>query len=58
MTSAALTAAIERGDSELARRIATRHLADAQTSVLSGNAPQRIVATSNYDLTPSSDWRL
>ena len=54
----ALTAAIERGDSELARRIATRHLADAQTSVLSGNAPQRIVATSNYDLTPSSDWRL
>ena len=47
-THTALTDAIELGDPERARRIASRHLADAQTYVLSENGHQRIIATSTH----------
>jgi DNA-binding FadR family transcriptional regulator len=42
----ALTEAIESGDAERARRVATRHLADAQTFVLSGDASTRVITAS------------
>jgi DNA-binding FadR family transcriptional regulator len=56
-THTALTDAIELGDSDRARRIATRHLADAQTYVLSESATQRIVATSSHAMARNRDWR-
>src|SRR6478609_3384801 len=45
-THTALTDAIELGDPERARRIATRHLADAQTFVLSDEANTRVITAS------------
>jgi GntR family transcriptional repressor for pyruvate dehydrogenase complex len=42
----ALAAAIEVGNAERARRIASRHLADAQTYVLTDNPTQPIIASS------------
>jgi DNA-binding FadR family transcriptional regulator len=42
----ALTEAIESGDAERARRVATRHLADAQTFVLSDDASTRVITAS------------
>jgi GntR family transcriptional repressor for pyruvate dehydrogenase complex len=56
-THTALTDAIELGDPERARRIATRHLTDAQTYVLSGDSTQRIVATAPHVLARGRDWR-
>ncbi|MET0703634.1 MAG: FCD domain-containing protein [Mycobacterium sp.] len=56
-THTALTDAIEAGDPERARRIASRHLADAQAHVLSENATQRIVATSTHAMARTHDWR-
>ena len=56
-THIALTDAIELGDPERARRVASRHLADAQTYVLSENATQRIVATSTHASVRARDWR-
>ncbi|MDO3333912.1 FadR/GntR family transcriptional regulator [Mycobacteroides abscessus] len=53
----ALTAAIENGDPERARKIATRHLADTQTYVLSDDATQRIIATSPSTMASAKDWR-
>lgn len=40
-----MTDLIEAGDVERARKVATKHLADAQTYVLSGDPEQRIFAT-------------
>lgn len=56
-THTALTEAIERGDAERARRVASRHLADAQAYVLSKHAGQRIVATSTHAFARAQDWR-
>ena len=56
-THSALTDAIESGDAGRARRIATRHLTDAQAYVLSDNAGQRIVATSTHAAARTRDWR-
>ncbi|MCP3811416.1 FCD domain-containing protein [Mycobacteriaceae bacterium Msp059] len=56
-THVALTDAIEAGDPERARRITARHHSDAQTYVLSGDAAQRIVATSTHDSVRARDWR-
>jgi GntR family transcriptional regulator, transcriptional repressor for pyruvate dehydrogenase complex len=56
-THTALTDAIEIGDPERARRIASRHLADAQNYVLSENGPQRIIATSTHAIARIRDWR-
>jgi GntR family transcriptional regulator, transcriptional repressor for pyruvate dehydrogenase complex len=47
-THTALTEAIASGDADRARRVATRHLADAQPFVLSERGAQRIVATSSH----------
>ncbi|MDH6246756.1 FCD domain-containing protein [Mycobacterium sp. OTB74] len=55
-THTALADAIELGDTERARNIATRHLADAQTYVLSENGNQRIIATSPAMLARARDW--
>jgi GntR family transcriptional repressor for pyruvate dehydrogenase complex len=52
----ALTEAIERGDPERARRVASRHLVGAQTYVLSENSSQRIVATSAHTFARARDW--
>src|SRR5262245_33381098 len=41
-----ITDAIEAGDSDRARRLAARHLADTQTYLLQGDPAQRIVALS------------
>ena len=41
-----MTDAIEAGDAERARRLATRHLADTQTYFMAGDPEQRIVALS------------
>jgi GntR family transcriptional repressor for pyruvate dehydrogenase complex len=56
-THTALAEAIAIGDPERARRIASRHLADAQTYVLSQGAAERIVVTSAHTLTQVRDWR-
>ena len=56
-THTALSDAIELGDPERARRIASRHLADAQTYVLSENGHQRIISTSAHAMAGSRDWR-
>jgi GntR family transcriptional regulator, transcriptional repressor for pyruvate dehydrogenase complex len=56
-THNALTDAIELGDADRARGIATRHLADAQNYVLSESAGQRIVATSSHAMARTRDWR-
>jgi GntR family transcriptional regulator, transcriptional repressor for pyruvate dehydrogenase complex len=56
-THTALTDAIASGDPERARRIASRHLGDAQAYVLSENATQRIVATSTHAMARTRDWR-
>jgi GntR family transcriptional regulator, transcriptional repressor for pyruvate dehydrogenase complex len=56
-THTALTDAIESGDVDRVRRIATRHLADAQTYVLAEGATQRIVATSSHAMARPRDWR-
>ena len=53
----ALAEAIELGDSDRARRIASRHLEDAQTYVLADSATQRIVATSTQTMMRTRDWR-
>lgn len=55
-THTALADAIELGDGERARNIATRHLADAQTYVLSETGGQRIIATSPAMLARTRDW--
>ncbi len=47
-THTSLTDAVERGEPERARRLASRHLADAQAYVLSKNGSQRIAATSTH----------
>jgi DNA-binding GntR family transcriptional regulator len=52
-----MTDAIGQGDAERARRIASRHLADAQSYVLSDSAGQRIVATSTHAMARTRDWR-
>jgi GntR family transcriptional repressor for pyruvate dehydrogenase complex len=54
-THTAMTEAIAAGDAERARKIATRHLADAQTYVLSESGSQRIVATSSHAM--AHGWR-
>ena len=56
-THTVLTDAIEAGDSERARRTAAKHLADAQTYVLSEDSAKRIVATSPHVLARDRDWR-
>lgn len=56
-THTALTAAIENGDPERARKVATRHLCDTQTYVLSDDASQRIIATSPNTMGSATDWR-
>jgi DNA-binding FadR family transcriptional regulator len=56
-THTALTEAIELGNPERARRIATRHLANTQAFVLSDGATQRIVATSTQAMARARDWR-
>ncbi len=56
-THTALTDAIASGDPERARRIASRHLGDAQAYVLSENATQRIVATSTHAMARTRYWR-
>lgn len=56
-THTALTAAIESGDAERARRLATRHLADTQNHVLSQDASQRIIATTPNTMGSATDWR-
>lgn len=56
-THTALTDAIESGDTERARRIASRHLADAQTYVLSDDAAKRIIATSPQTVMRGGPWR-
>lgn len=56
-THTALTDAIEIGDPDRTRRIATQHLADAQAYVLSENATQRIVVTSTHATARARDWR-
>ena len=56
-THVALTDAIEAGDPERARRTAARHLADAQTYVLSRASAERIIATSTHDSVRARDWR-
>jgi DNA-binding FadR family transcriptional regulator len=52
-THTKLTETIAEGDVDRARRIAARHLADAQTYVLSGSADQRIYALSPQALSRS-----
>ena len=52
----ALADAIELGDAERARSIATRHLADAQTYALPETGNQRIIATSPAMLARTRDW--
>lgn len=47
-THTALTDAVERGEPERARRLASRHLADAQAYVLSEIGAQRIAATATH----------
>lgn len=56
-THTALATAIEVGDPERARRIASRHLADAQSYVLAENATQRITATPTQASARARDWR-
>ena len=41
-----LTDAIEAGDADRARKLATRHIADTQTYFSAGDPEQRIVALS------------
>ena len=55
-THTALADAIELGDPDRARNIATRHLADAQMYVLSESGNQRIIATSPAILARTRDW--
>lgn len=57
-THSALTDAIELGDPELARRIASRHLADAETRAFSADSAERIVATSASAAAQLGDWRV
>jgi GntR family transcriptional repressor for pyruvate dehydrogenase complex len=45
-THVKLTEVIEAGDVDRARRLASRHLAESQTYVLSGDPEQRILALS------------
>jgi GntR family transcriptional repressor for pyruvate dehydrogenase complex len=56
-THVRLTEVIEGGDVDRARRLASRHLADAQTYVLSGDPEQRIFALSPQALSRPRDAR-
>lgn len=56
-THVRMTDLIAEGDADRARRIASRHLADAQTYVLSDNSDQRIFATSARAMSELRDVR-
>ena len=56
-THVRLTDLIESGDVDRARQMASRHLGDAQTYVLSGNPERRIFATSRQALPALRDAR-
>jgi DNA-binding GntR family transcriptional regulator len=56
-THVKLTEVIEAGDVDRARRIATRHIADTQTYVLSDRSDRRIYALSLQALSRPRDSR-